>query len=102
MPSTPGEDPPEKKIALRNKIEEQIRGRLDEYRTLCRGRSLSLDITFYLSREKEKGSPRDLDNMLKVLGDTLQDHIDGNRNEPGLGLIKGISDHAIQRRRRRH
>lgn len=95
MPRTFGEDHPEKKKDLRDKILVQIEDGLDEYKRRCRGKSLALDVVFRLWKDKEIGSPRDLDNMLKILCDTLPDFIDGNKKEPGVGLIVGNSDHSI-------
>lgn len=80
MPRTAGEEKPRKKKALRDKIFAQIKDDVDEYKRRCRGKQLALEIVFYVSKDKEKGSPRDLDNMLKILCDTLPDFIDGTKS----------------------
>jgi len=95
MPRTYGENPTEKKKDLEQKITSQIGDKLEDYKLRCRGKPLALDVVFRLWKEKEAGSPRYLDNMLKLLCDTLPEFIDANRIEPGLGLIVKAGDHSI-------
>jgi hypothetical protein len=61
---------------------------------------LSVDITFYLySKSTATGrSNKDLDNMLKVICDSLPEHMvhqDTANLYPGLGLIEGDKDEKI-------
>lgn len=93
-PRTFGDNDMEKKKDLRNRILHEMSD-VDEYRNRCRGKLLALEVSFYLSREREIGSPRDLDNMLKIFCDTFPDHVDRAKTEQGLGLIEGNSDHTI-------
>jgi hypothetical protein len=94
-PSTLGDNPPQKKIELRDRILKEIEQDLDDYRRKCSDKALALEVVFHVSEIKEQGSARDLDNMLKVLFDTLPDFIDGNKKVPGLGLIEDIHDNRI-------
>jgi hypothetical protein len=94
-PRTFGESDIEKKKELRNKLSASIGSHLEEYRESCKQKLLSIEIAFYLYKDKEIGSPRDLDNMLKILCDTFPDFVDRAMTEAGLGLISGNSDHTI-------
>jgi len=93
-PRTYGVDDLEKKKELREKITEAM-NYPTSFADACRGKLLSLHVCFYLHKEKETGSPRDLDNMLKLLCDTFPDYLDRGQTEKGLGLISGNSDHTI-------
>lgn len=94
MPRTFGDDKIEKKKQLKESIVAKL-GNLEESKKRCRGKFLSLEVVFYLSRQNQDGSPKDIDNMLKILFDTLPDFMDKNHTELGIGLIEGDSDHAI-------
>jgi hypothetical protein len=64
---------------------------------LSRGKLLSIAVCFYLySGSAEEGrAKKDLDNLLKIVLDTLTDHLDRRHTEEGLGLIEEDGDHLI-------
>lgn len=93
-PRTFGDNDIEKKKDLRNRILFEMTD-AEDCKSRCRGKLLAIEVTFYLSQEREIGSPRDLDNMLKIFCDTFPDYVDRAKTEQGLGLIMGNSDHTI-------
>ncbi len=93
-PRTYGDDDLEKKRDLTQLLLKQI---VDPQLAIerCRGKLLSLEVIFRIFEDNEKGSAKDLDNMLKILCDTLPEYVDQSRTTEGLGLIEGKSDHVI-------
>ena len=86
-PKTAANKSVEHKIELRDELKKQI-VEVDKVRERCKGKNLSLDICFNLFDGINEGrSNKDLDNLLKVLLDTLPDHMDTDKKEAGLGLI---------------
>ena len=95
-PKTYGSNDKTKKIELRDLILPKINN-LDDIRKNCRGKRLSLQITFNLFSDTniEGRKTKDLDNMLKIFCDVLPEYIDQDRTENGLGLIEDKQDDLI-------
>ena len=72
---------------------------IESIRALSRKWPLSLVIIFYLydqpSLEGEGRRKKDLDNMLKIVLDTMPDYIDNNKKEKGLGLMESANDELL-------
>ena len=95
-PKTHGSNDLVKKIATREKLLQNISD-LESLRAVCRGKTLSVDVCFYLfgKEENQSRAKKDLDNMLKILLDTLPDYTDRAKSVPGLGLIEEDNDDLI-------
>ena len=95
-PLTANNNPMERKAILKDRIKEQIN--LAKARKDCEGKLFSLKITYYLNdnTDIEGKYKKDLDNMTKIVSDTLADYLsqqDKDRNEKtGLGLIRDDKD----------
>ena len=63
----------------------------------CKGKELSLKVTFYLNNNTPDKSSykKDLDNLLKILLDVFPEFMDDKRKEPGLGIIEENKDELI-------
>jgi Holliday junction resolvase RusA-like endonuclease len=90
-PLTAGKNVTERKKALRDRIRQSINN-LEEARTNCRGKALTLNVTFHLlGNSTEEGRKRkDLDNLLKLLLDVLSENMVAKGTpvkQEGLGLI---------------
>jgi hypothetical protein len=88
QPLTAGSNVLVRKIILRDEILKRS-GITSEIRENCKNKEIILDVHFFLyNKSTETGrSEKDLDNLLKVVLDTLQDFMDEpHRNQPGLGL----------------
>ena len=85
-----------RKIELRDEIKSRISD-LSDVQDKCRGKKLSLDVCFNLYGETtELGRKnKDLDNMLKILLDTLPIYMDTAKKNKGLGLIPEDRDDLI-------
>lgn len=95
-PRTYGGNDIEKKIVIRDKLRSKI-GDLDSLRNVCRGKSISLEVCFYLYGKSlvESRAKKDLDNLLKILLDTLPDYMDRAKTVRGLGLIEEDNDYLV-------
>ena len=93
-PPTYGENDIVKKEALRDRILSTLPNAIVS-RDACRGKLLSIMVQFYIAQKREQGSPKDLDNMLKIFCDTLPDYMDRKRTKNGLGFVEDDNDHAI-------
>jgi len=95
-PQTSASDTVPRKNALRDKIRSQIRD-LPSVQNNCRNKRLSLDVCFRLLGDtaEEGRKTKDLDNMLKILLDTLPDYMDREKSNPGLGLVPEDRDDLI-------
>jgi hypothetical protein len=84
-------------LAKKEKVRDLISSKMNMtiMRNSCRGRMLSLDVVFYIHDAKEKSSPKDLDNMLKIFCDVFPDYMDRARQKLGLGLVEHDNDHMI-------
>jgi len=85
----PGQEVDRKK-ELRDEIRLRIKN-LDEIRENCKDEKLTLDICFYLNKERIEDVSRytkDLDNLMKIVMDVFPDHMDNDKKNEGLGLIK--------------
>ena len=83
-------DEVERKEELRDTIRERIKN-LPEIQENCKGKEISLDVCFYLNKERVEDKSRytkDLDNLLKIVLDVLPDYMDNAKINEGLGLFK--------------
>ncbi len=87
-PMTDGNNRMERKTELKKILEEKIEN-LEKLKNQCRGKKLSLKVCFNLyDDDKNEGrAKKDLDNLLKILLDTLPNYMDKNEDHQGLGLI---------------
>lgn len=77
-----------KKINLREKLRTGIGDDLLSCQKRCKNAGkLSLKACFYLDAHGNDYIRQDLDNLLKILLDVLQDHMDKQRKHKGLGII---------------
>ena len=95
-PQTYGNDDVARKIRLR----DAIKSRIDDLSLIqrnCKGKKLSLDVCFNLfSETTELGrKTKDLDNLLKILLDTLPAYMDREKSNEGLGLVPEDHDDLI-------
>jgi len=95
-PHTPASNVVARKTDLRDRIGSEIRD-LSSVRNSCRNKRLSLDVCFRLWGDTAESGrkDKDLDNMLKILLDTLPDYMDRNKVHAGLGLIPEDRDDLI-------
>lgn len=86
----------ERKQELRNEFLTQNRN-LQNIKESCKGKKLSLDVSFYLNdNTPDKSSfKKDLDNLLKILLDVLPEYMDDGKKEMGLGIIQENKDDLI-------
>ena len=93
-PRTYGGGDVAKKKVIRDLLLKKIED-LPEVQSKCRGKTLSLDVSFYLYGKSslEGRASKDLDNLLKIVLDALPDYMDKNKTERGLGLIEEDYDH---------
>src|SRR2546427_7436104 len=85
-PKTLRVTPIEKKKEFRNRMLAKI-DNIADIQKLSRGKPLSVAVHFYLysGSEEEGRAKKDLDNLLKIVLDTLADHVDRGHTELGLG-----------------
>ena len=72
-------------------IDRDKNGNLLEIRENCKDKKISLDVCFYLNKERiedESRYTKDLDNLLKIVLDVLPDYMDNAKINEGLGLFK--------------
>lgn len=95
-PKTDANDSMARKTELRDKIKSKISDLL-HVQEKCRGKKLSLHVCFNLYCETtELGRKnKDLDNMLKILLDTLPIYMDKAKENEGLGLVPEDHDDLI-------
>ena len=95
-PQTYGSDDVARKIRLRDAIKSKIDD-LSSIQNHCKNKKLSLDVCFNLfSETTELGrKTKDLDNMLKILLDTLPVYMDRAKINEGLGLVPEDRDDLI-------
>jgi len=95
-PQTYGNDDVARKIKLRDAIKSKIND-LALVQKNCRDKKLSLDVCFNLfSETTELGrKTKDLDNLLKILLDTLPYYMDRAKKNEGLGLVPEDRDDLI-------
>lgn len=95
-PQTHANDVVARKKELRDKIKSKITD-LPSVQKNCRDKKLSLDVCFNLfSETSELGrKTKDLDNMLKILLDTLPAYMDKAKDNEGLGLVPEDHDDLI-------
>lgn len=63
---------------------------LEEVRDKCRGKRISMRVRFYLwnGSNQTTRAEKDLDNLLKILLDSLCEYNEDNNAVPDLGIIK--------------
>lgn len=85
-----------RKIKLRDAIKSKIDD-LELIQQKCKNKKLSLDVCFNLfSETTELGrKTKDLDNLLKILLDTLPSYMDSAKNNEGLGLVPEDRDDLV-------
>ena len=95
-PQTYGSDDVAKKIKLRDVIKSKIDD-LSLVQRNCKGKKLAVDVCFNLfSATSELGrKTKDLDNLLKILLDTLPEYMDRAKTNEGLGLLPDDRDDLI-------
>jgi len=73
------------------------RKNLSELQDKCKGKKLSINVTFYLNEDTpDKTSyKKDLDNLLKILMDVIKEEMDDNEKKIGLGLVIENKDEEI-------
>ena len=95
-PRTYGEADVQKKIQVRDLLRPKIDD-LPSLQQLCRGNRLWLGVTFLLlaGTTVESRTGKDIDNLLKIVMDTLPEYMDRARMHEGLGLILEDKDDMI-------
>ncbi len=70
---------------------------LSELQEICKGKKLSINVTFYLNENTpDKTSfKKDLDNLLKILMDVIKEEMDDDVKKTGLGLVVKNNDEEI-------
>ena len=70
---------------------------LGELQDKCRGKKLSLNVTFYLNKNtpNKTSYKKDLDNLLKILMDVIKEEMDDDKKKAGLGLVIENKDEEI-------
>ena len=91
-----GYETTERKKALQEAFVEQNEN-LGEMQEKCKGKRLSLKVTFYLNKDTPDKSSfkKDLDNMLKILMDVIKEEMDDNEKNTGLGLVVENKDEEV-------
>jgi len=95
-PLTDNDKTIERKTALLEKIDQQID--VEKIKKDCEEKLFSLKIIYYLNKNtKEVGQyKKDLDNMTKIVSDTLTDYLSEQdkvrKQKTGLGLIRDDKD----------
>lgn len=92
-----GKETTKRKRDLREAFVEQNRSTLPELQEKCKGKKLSLNVTFYLNENTADKSSykKDLDNLLKILMDVIKEEMDDDEKKIGLGLIIKNMDEEI-------
>ena len=75
----------------------QQNSNISELQERCKGKKLSINVTFYLNENTpDKTSfKKDLDNLLKILMDVIKEEMDDSERKTGLGLILENNDEEI-------
>ena len=92
-----GKEITERKKKLQEAFVEQNKNRLPELQEKCKGKQLSLDVTFYLNENTPDKSSykKDLDNLLKILLDVIKEEMDDDKKKIGLGLVVKNKDEEV-------
>jgi hypothetical protein len=95
-PRTFGDDDIPKKAQVRDSIRTQVQN-LQELQQRCRGKRLWLTATFYLlaGTRVESRTGKDIDNLLKIVIDSLPEYMDKTRMHEGLGIILEDKDDMV-------
>lgn len=91
VPRTAGKSGVAAKVELRNEFQKQIEPKLLEgHKQECKSKDkFSIEIVYHLAEnEQGTGITKDLDNLLDILFDVLQDHMDSGMQNEGLGLME--------------
>ena len=95
-PHTFGSDSKKRKKEIRDKLIQEIKKHhnLDEIINNCRDKKIFIRVQFNLWNDSTltERANRDLGNLLKLLLDSICDHIDNNKKVLGLGIITDDSN----------
>ncbi len=91
-----GKETTKRKKDLQEAFVEQNKN-LSELQEKCKGKQLSINVTFYLNENTADKSSykKDLDNLLKILMDVIKEEMDDNERKIGLGLVIKNKDEEI-------
>jgi len=95
-PLTDNDKTIDRKNALQSKIKDQIN--LEKVKKDCEGNLFSLTVIYYLNKKTTKQGQfqKDLDNMTKIVSDTLTDYLSAqdkqSKKKTGLGLMPDDED----------
>ena len=85
-----------KKIELSKRIADSTRATLEEARTELLGKRVDVQVCFYLwkgdASHTDTVRKKDLDNLLKLLFDSLQVSLDPQKRIPGVGIMNSDDD----------
>ena len=86
-----------RKKELQEAFVDQNKRDLAELQEICKGKKLSLDVTFYLNENTPDKSSykKDLDNLLKILMDVIKEEMDDDEKKIGLGLVIKNKDEEV-------
>lgn len=75
----------------------QQNSNISELQERCKGKKLSINVTFYLNENTpDKTSfKKDLDNLLKILMDVIKEEMDDSERKTGLKLVLENNDEEI-------
>ncbi len=92
-----GKETTKRKKDLQEAFVEQNKHRLPELQEKCKGKQLSINVTFYLNENTPDKSSykKDLDNLLKILMDVIKEEMDDNEKKIGLGLVIKNKDEEV-------
>ena len=96
MPRTYGEHDVEKKAEDRDLLRSKI-ANLPELQAKSRGKKLWVDVTFYLhgGTPVRSRTDKDVDNLAKIVLDSLPEFMDQKKLYEGLGLILQNNDDMV-------
>lgn len=90
-PLTFSKEKPERKKKIRDALKNEIKKRynLSDIKEKCRDKKIFIRVRFNLwnGSTQTKRADKDLDNLLKLLLDSLCEHIDNTEKVHGLGII---------------
>lgn len=93
IPLTASKDKIARKKKTRDKIKKEIGKDIDKVRKLCKGNPVSVNVCFYLLKTDDiSRSKKDLDNLMKIVCDSLLTHMIQNNKEDELRGLDLISD----------
>lgn len=88
VPATAGKNVKEGKKKIRDTVETKLGKNIDNVRSRCEGKPLSVNVVFYLQKDSAHAK-KDIDSLSNVLLDVLSKEMSGK--EPGLNIINDDS-----------